>query len=163
MVSERSVGPWKIKFKIGMCTKVAVSSVIDDGHKLVEGRSCVQAFDVLSQVLWQRQLGICYLYGSWVEWLLPLMVLHDGIWKECWPMFRLSRDGCTSLSVASILTRPFTILYIKTSLALCLLSSNVGHFSSKHLQESKQHHELLKTKPKYQKCKHKREGLQVIG
>jgi hypothetical protein len=45
-------------------------------------------------------------------------------------MFRLSRDGCTSLSVASILTRPFTILYIKTSLALCLLSSNVGHFSS---------------------------------
>jgi hypothetical protein len=35
-------------------------------------------------------------------------------------MFRLSRDGCTSLSVASILTRPFTILYIKTSLALCL-------------------------------------------
>jgi hypothetical protein len=45
-------------------------------------------------------------------------------------MFRLSRDGCTSLSVASILTRPFTILYIKTSLALCLLSSNVGHFRS---------------------------------
>jgi hypothetical protein len=33
----------------------------------------------------------------------------------------------------------------------------------KHLQESKQHHELLKTKPKYQKCKHKKEGLQVIG
>ena len=45
-------------------------------------------------------------------------------------MFRLSRDSCTSLSVASILIRPFTILYIKTSLALCHLSSNVGHFSS---------------------------------
>ena len=45
-------------------------------------------------------------------------------------MFRLNRVGCMSLSVASILTRPFTILYIKTSLALCLLSSNVGHFSS---------------------------------
>jgi hypothetical protein len=45
-------------------------------------------------------------------------------------MFRLSRDGCTSLSVVSILTRPFTILYIKTSLALCLLSSNVGHFGA---------------------------------
>jgi hypothetical protein len=45
-------------------------------------------------------------------------------------MFRLSRYGCTSLSVASILTRPFTILDIKTSLALCLLSSNVGHFNS---------------------------------
>jgi hypothetical protein len=45
-------------------------------------------------------------------------------------MFRLIRYGCTSLSVASILTRPFTILYIKTSLALCLLSSNVGHFNS---------------------------------
>ena len=45
-------------------------------------------------------------------------------------MFRLSRNGCTSLSVASILTRPFTILYIKTSLALCLISSTVGHFSS---------------------------------
>ena len=37
-------------------------------------------------------------------------------------MFRLRRDDCTSLSVASTLTRPFTILYIKTSLALCLLS-----------------------------------------
>jgi hypothetical protein len=48
-------------------------------------------------------------------------------------MFRLSRDGCTSLSVASILTRPFTILYIKTSIGLCLLSSNVGHFSSSML------------------------------
>ena len=45
-------------------------------------------------------------------------------------MFRLVRDGCASLSVASILTRPLTILYIDTSLALCLLSSNVGHFSS---------------------------------
>ena len=45
-------------------------------------------------------------------------------------MFRLSRDGCTSLSVASILTRSITILYIKTSLSLCFLSSNVGHFSS---------------------------------
>jgi len=39
-----------VKFNIGMCTKVAVSSVIDGSHKLVEGRSCVQAFDVLSQV-----------------------------------------------------------------------------------------------------------------
>jgi hypothetical protein len=39
-------------------------------------------------------------------------------------MFRLSRDGCTSLSVASILTRPFTILYIKTSLAE---RSGIGH------------------------------------
>ena len=45
-------------------------------------------------------------------------------------MFRLSRDGCTNLSVASNLTIPFTILYIKISLALCLLSSDVGHFSS---------------------------------
>ena len=45
-------------------------------------------------------------------------------------MFRLSRYACTSLTVASILTRPFTILYIKTSIALCLLSSNLGHFSS---------------------------------
>jgi hypothetical protein len=44
-------------------------------------------------------------------------------------MFRLSRDCYTSLSVASILTRPFTILYIKISLALFLLSSNVGHFT----------------------------------
>ena len=32
-----------------------------------------------------------------------------------------------------------------------------------HVQESKQHHELIKTKPKYQKFKHKREGLHVIG
>jgi hypothetical protein len=39
-------------------------------------------------------------------------------------MFRLSRDSCTSLSVASILIRPFTILYIKTSWQDIYLTEN---------------------------------------
>jgi hypothetical protein len=81
-----------------MCTKVAVSSVIDGGRKLVE----VEVW-YLTPLTW---------------WYLKGMLAH------------VSTDGCASLSVVSILTRPFTILYIKTSLALCLLSSNVGHFSS---------------------------------
>ena len=67
--------------------------------------------------------------GFWVELLLP----YNGVtwWYLKGVLAHVSTQSWwLSLSVASILTRPFTILHIKTSLTLRILSSNVGHFSS---------------------------------